>query len=143
MAFQITHEWLINIPEDFEYRVDDERMIFWKTGMTIVAVVFRLPRDTGKLELLNQIQKKMPENALETLVSTKGKIVGLGYTQIQELADNKNRLSLYTFTASDASCLQMAFYLDNPADLDWAKSVWQETIYHPENQVSEGKEAPS
>ncbi len=132
MAFRITNEWIIDIPDDFENRVEEEKLIFWKTGITVIVAAFRLPGDTGKLELLNQIQEKIPENALETLVSTKGEIVGLGYTQVHKITGEKNRLSLYTFTASDTSCLQLAFYLDDPSDLAWAKSVWETIIFQPE-----------
>lgn len=133
MAVRITNEWIINIPENFENRVEEGKLIFWKTGITVIVAVFRLPEDTGKIELLNQIQKRIPDNAIETLVSTKGEIVGLGYTQIQKVQGKKNRLSLYTFTASDTSCTQAAFYLDNPADLDWAKSVWETIVFQPES----------
>ena len=138
MAFRITHEWIMDIPEDFEHRVEDGKIIFWKTGITVIAVAFSLPEDTGKLELLNQIQGKMPEDVLQTFVSTKGEIVGLGYTRVQKREGEKNRLSLYTFTASDTSCLQAAFYLDDPDDLEWAKSVWQSTIFHPEEREAGG-----
>jgi hypothetical protein len=134
MAFQITNEWLIDLPDDFERRVDDQKLIFWKTGMTIIIAVFRLPENTGKIELLNQIQKKIPQDALETLVSTKGEIVGLGYTQIEKLQEEKKRLSLVTFTASDTSCLQTAFYFDDPNDLDWAKSTWEGIIFLPQDE---------
>lgn len=132
MAFRVTQEWIINLPEDFESRVEDGKMIFWTTGMTVIAVAFRIPGDTGKIELLSQIREKMPENTLETLVSTRGEIFGLGYTQIQKRTGEKNRLALYTFTASDESCLQTAFYLDKPEDLDWAKNIWEQIIYVPE-----------
>lgn len=131
MAFRITPEWIMDIPEDFEHRVEDGKIIFWKTGVTVIAVAFSLPEDTGKLQLLNQIQGKMPEDLLETFVSTKGEIVGLGYTRVQKRAGEKNRLALYTFTASDTSCLQAAYYLDDPEDLAWAKAVWSSIIYHP------------
>lgn len=136
MAFQITTEWLINLPEDFESRVEKDKLIFWKTGITVVAVAFRLPDSIDKIALLNQIQEKFPDDTLETLVSTKGEIVGLGFTRIHEVINEKNRLSLYTFTASDVSCLQIAFYLDDPDDLDWAKSVWEHVIYIPEAKTS-------
>jgi len=131
MAFQITKEWLINLPEDFERRVEDDKIIFWKTGITVIIAVFRIPQETGKIVLLNQIREKIPGNTLETLVSTKGEIVGLGYTQISKELSEKNRLSLYTFTASDTSCLQTAFYLDDPDDLSWAKTVWESIVYLP------------
>jgi len=134
MAFRITNEWIIDLPGDFSTRVEDEKLIFWKVGITVIAAAFRLPEDTGKVELLNKIQKKIPDNTLETLVSTKGEIVGLGYTQIQKRQGEKNRLALYTFTASDTSCLQCAFYLDDPDDLDWAKSIWETIVYKPEGK---------
>jgi len=131
MAFNITHEWFIDIPEDFDHRVEEGKLVFWKTGITVAVVAFRLPGETGKLELLNQIQKKIPDDMIETFVSTKGEIVGLGYTQILKCAGEKDRLSLTTFTASDTSCLQTAFYLDNPDDLEWSKSIWEGIVFHP------------
>jgi hypothetical protein len=135
MAIQITDEWIIDLPADYQRRVEDEKLIFWKTGITVIVVAYRLPESTGKLELLNKIQQKIPQDALETLVSTKGKIAGLGYTQIQNLENDIKRLALYTFTTSDVSCLQVAFYLDNPDDLPWAKSVWETIIYHPKTNA--------
>ncbi len=135
MAFQITNEWLIDIPLDFEHRVDEGKLVFWQTGITIIAVAFHMPETTGKIELLNQIQKKMPEDVLETFVSTRGEIVALGYSQIQPSPEGKKRLSLYTFTASDTSCLQVAYYLDDPEDLDWAKSLWEGIIFIPQEQL--------
>ena len=133
MAFQITPEWTIDLSDEFDTRVEDEKMIFWKTGITVVVAAFRLPEKTGKLDILNKIQKTIPENIIETLVSTSGEIVGLGYTKIHKELDEKNRLSLYTFTSSDASCLQVAFYLDNPEELAWAKSVWERIVYIPKS----------
>jgi hypothetical protein len=138
MAYRITNEWIIDIPEDLEHRVEDGKLVFWKTGITVITVAFRLPENTGKLELLNQIQRKMPDDVLETFVSTKGEIVGLGYTKIQKREGEKNRLSLYTFTASDTTCLQVAYYLDDPKALEWAKTVWQSTIYHPAGEGTAG-----
>ncbi len=132
MAFRITKEWLINIPDEFEHRVEDEKLVFWKTGITVIAVAFRLPENSSKLELLYQIQEKKPENILETFVSTEGEIAGLGYTQLQEVECAKKRISLTTFTVSDTSCLQIAFYLDDPTDLGWAKSTWKGIVFHPE-----------
>jgi len=134
MAFRITTEWIMDIPEDFEHRVEDGKIVFWKTGVTVIAVAFSMPEDTGKLEILNQIQQKIPEDVLETFVSTKGEIVGLGYTRVHRREGEKNRLALVTFTASDASCLQAAYYLDQPEDLEWAKSTWKNTIFHPEGE---------
>lgn len=139
MAFQITNEWIINLSQDFQRRVEDNELIFWKTGMTVVGTSYRLPEDSGKFELLNKIREKIPQDALETLVSTQGRIAGLGYTQIQNLGSGSKRLALYTFTVSDTSCLQVAFYLDNPEDLSWAKSVWESIIYQPKENQSLSK----
>ncbi len=132
MPVEITSEWTIDLPDSFQSRKEDEKLVFWKPGITIIIAAFRIPAETGKLELLNQIQQNQPENALETLVSTKGEIVGYGYTQIENIKNDKKRLSLITFTASDTSCLQTAFYLDRPDDLEWAKAVWESLIFHPD-----------
>jgi len=136
MAVKITNEWFIELSDEFSRRTEDQKLVLWKTGMTIILAAFHLPENTGKLALLNQIQEKIPEDALETMVSTKGEIVGLGYTQILQKPDEKNRLALYTFTASDTSCLQAAFYLDEPDDLEWAKSTWKNIIFQPESEQS-------
>ena len=133
MAIQITDEWIIDLSEDFQRRVEDQELIFWKTGVTVVATSYRIPEESGKFELLNKIQQKIPQDALETLVSTQGKIAGLGYTRIQKLENGIKRLGLVTFTVSETSCLQVGFYLDKPEDLTWAKSVWESIIFHPKN----------
>ncbi|MGI6741185.1 MAG: hypothetical protein ACOX7C_06870 [Brevefilum sp.] len=135
MPFQITREWIIDIPTEFEHRVEEEKLIFWKAGTTVIAAVFSLPNNTGKIELFTQIKEKFPEDILETFVSTRGEIVGLGYTHVLE-TDEHNRLALVTFTASDTTCLQVGYYLDNPDDLSWAKSVWETIVFIPDGQTS-------
>lgn len=134
MAFQITPEWLIDLPDEMEHRIEEDKLIFWKTGVTVVIVAFGLPDRVDKLELLAQIQQKMPDQTLETFVSTKGKVVGLGFTEVQKSKDSFDRLSLVTFTASDTSCLQTGFFLDNPNDLGWAKSIWEGIIFVPDQE---------
>lgn len=143
MAFKITPEWLIDLPEEMEHRVEDDKLVFWKTGITIVIAVFSMPEGVSKLELLNQIQQKLPDLVLETLVSTKGEVVGLGYSQIQVINEDKKRLSLVTFTASDTSCVQTGFFLDDPANLDWAKAVWKGIVYIPDQQQAQELAASS
>jgi hypothetical protein len=134
MAFQITPEWLIDLPDEMEHRIEEDKLIFWKTGVTVAIVAFSVPDGVTKLELLAQIQQKMPEQTLETFVSTKGEVVGLGFTEVLKANDDYDRLSLVTFTASDTSCLQTGFFLDNPADLEWAKSVWEGILFVPEQK---------
>ncbi len=131
MTFQITKEWWIDPGDQFEHRIDEDKLILWQTGKTIVLVVFRLPEDTSKIDLLDQIQQRRPEDVLETFVSTKGEVVGLGYTRVIRVEQAQKRLALVTFTVSNTSCLQTAFYLDDPDDLDWAKSVWKNVVFHP------------
>lgn len=143
MAFQITPEWLINLPDEMEHRIEDDELIFWKTGVTIAIAAFSLPEGVSKLELLAQIQQKMPERTLETFVSTKGEVVGLGFTEVLKANNSRDRLSLVTFTASDTSCLQTGFFLDNPEDLEWAKSVWKGIIFVPEKKSPLKPASPS
>ncbi len=131
MAIQISKEWFIELEDGYEHRVEGGQVILWKTGVTIVAVTFLLPEGVEKLALLHQIHAKLPTDIIETMVSTRGEIVGLGYSQLQKENKDKTRLSLTTFTVSDTSCLQVAFYLDNPDDLLWAKSVWEGIHYLP------------
>lgn len=143
MAFQITPEWLIDLPDEMEHRIEDDKLIFWKTGVTVAIAAFSLPDGVSKLELLAQIQQKMPDRILETFVSTKGEVVGLGFTEVLKANDASDRLSLVTFTASDTSCLQTGFFLDNPEDLAWAKSVWEGIIFVPEKKPATESPSPS
>ena len=143
MAFQITPEWLIDLPDEMEHRIEDDKLIFWKTGVTVAIAAFSLPDGVSKLELLAQIQQKMPDRILETFVSTKGEVVGLGFTEVLKANDDSDRLSLVTFTASDTSCLQTGFFLDNPEDLTWAKSVWEGIIFVPEKKPATESPSPS
>ncbi|MFH1445897.1 MAG: hypothetical protein ABIG43_00600 [Chloroflexota bacterium] len=131
MIYQITPEWRLCLDETYNRRVENNKLVLWITGRTIVAVVFRYSDTVKKEELIAQLKNKASKGSLEVFESQQDELLRFAYLQPEEVAPGHTRLALYGFTASEATCVQTAFYLDDPSDLDWAKKTWESLIYTP------------
>ena len=49
MNYQITPEWCLSLDETYNRRVENNKLVLWIIGKTIVAIVFRYS-DTAKKE---------------------------------------------------------------------------------------------
>ena len=129
MTYQITHEWRLSLDRTYNRRVKNNKLVLWISGRTIVAVVF-LYSDTVKREgLIARLKSKASKGSLEVFESRQGELLRFAYLQPEEVTPDHTRLALYGFTAAEATCIQTAFYLDDPSDLDWAKKTWESLTY--------------
>jgi len=132
ILYPITPEWFLSLNEDFQRRVENDQLVLWTTGKTIIAVAFRLPETLSPENLLQTLRSKFGEGVLEVFESAEEDLVRYAVLQTEESAAGKARLVLHGFTISPSACLQSAFYFDLPSDLDWAKTTWQSIVYVPD-----------
>jgi len=142
MNYQITPEWCLGLDETYNRRVENNKLVLWISGRTIVAVVFRYSDTVKREDLIARLKSKAAKGNLEIFDSQQGELLRFAYLQPEEVAPGHTRLALYGFTASEATCVQTAFYLDDPADLDWAKKVWESLIYTPSSPIDSPSSIP-
>lgn len=132
ILYPITPEWFLTLDQSFQRRVENDQLVLWTTGKTIITVAFRLPETLTPEVLLETIKSKFSEGIFEAIESQDEGLLRFAALQTEDSAAGKVRLVLHGFTISPASCLQSAFYFDLPADLDWAKTAWQSIVYIPD-----------
>ncbi|MCJ7696163.1 MAG: hypothetical protein MUO40_12180 [Anaerolineaceae bacterium] len=130
--YPITPEWFLTLDEDFQRRMENDQLVLWTTGKTIITVAFRLPKTLSPEDLLLSLKSKFSEDILETFESQEEDLLRYAALKTEESAAGLVRLVLHGFTISQTSCLQSAFYFDLPADLAWAKTAWQTIVFIPD-----------
>ena len=130
--YPITPEWFLTLNEDFQRRVENDQLVLWTTGKTIITVAFRLPGTLTPEDLIETLKSRFAEDVLEVIESQEEDLQRFAAVKTEESATGKARLVLHGFTISPSSCLQSAFYFDLPTDLDWAKTSWQSIVYVPD-----------
>ena len=132
ILYPITPEWFLTLNENFQHRVENDQLVLWTTGKTIITVAFRLPDSLSNEDLLDSIKSRFSESKLEKFEVEDETLIRYAALQTEDSATGKARLVLHGFTITQTSCLQSAFYFDLPADLEWAKTTWQSIIYVPD-----------
>lgn len=132
ILYPITPEWFLTLTEDFQRRVENDQLVLWTTGKTIIAVAFRLPETLSPEDLLVILKSRFSEGILKVFESQEEDLLLFAALQTEESTIGKARLVLHGFTINPAACLQSAFYFDLPANLEWAKTAWQSIVYIPD-----------
>lgn len=133
MHLQITPNWRITLDKPYQRRIENDQLVLWTTGRTILMVVFRYQDARQREMMLAELKSKAAATGLETLESQQDAMVRFGYIQPEEISPGHVRLALHAFCAAETTCLQSAFYFDIPADLPWAIQTW-ETIQYLNNK---------
>ncbi len=130
MDYQITPEWQISLDDSFHHRVEENQLVLWRKGITIVSAAFIIPENLSHEQLIEKLKQRPSTGVLDVYESEDGTLHRLGFIQTETVANEKTRLALHTFTISPNACLQTSFYMDDPVDIPWAKTTWESIQYH-------------
>lgn len=138
MDYQLTPEWRIRLEQDYKRRLEDDQLVLWITGRTILAVVFRFAQHAQHThpdkrdELLQKLKTRAEQNKMDIFESQSGDLMRFATLEPEDIGGGHLRLALHAFTAAVGTCLQTAFYFDKPADLQWAIQAWEAIQYFPQ-----------
>lgn len=134
MNYQITPEWRITLETPYQRRIEDNALVLWTIGRTIVATAFRIPANLTRDELLAKLKSRPSTGVLDVYETIQDDIDRLAFMQSEEVAEGQPRLVMHTFNASPTSLLQIAFYFDIPKDVEWARATWDSVRFDPMNK---------
>lgn len=131
MRINLSNEWSLDIASDFQNRIEDDHIVFWKEGSTLLVTIFAYSGERHRETLLANLKAKAEAEKLETIYEDEGQIVRFGYLKLEEIMPGHERLALHAFTTAPHTCLQTSFYIDNPEDLHdcllmWNSAQWVE-----------------
>lgn len=132
MRYQLSTDWSIEVPEDYQRRKEDDHLIFWRKGATILTTIFAYSGEKNRQILLANLKARAEAEKLEVITDLDGDIERFGYFKIEDIHPGHKRLALHAFTTAPYGCLQTSFYLDDPDELKEHLQIWQTVTYQPE-----------
>lgn len=129
ITHKLTANWLIDINNLFERRVEESRDLLYSTGDKSIRITIWNEEGKSKAEIHAQ-HKQVIDNRDQTVSETlrtfdfsDAEVSRLGY-MIRENDDDKSYGVIYGFSIIEKQVLEVAIYFDDDEDLDWAIETW-------------------
>ena len=130
VTHKLTENWLIDINNLFERRVEESRNLLYTTGDKSVRIAIWNEEGKSK-KVIHAEQNEAIENRDQTVSETlmtfdfsDAEVARLGY-MIQEDDNDKSYRVIYGFSIIDRQVLDVVIYFDDEEDLDWAIETWK------------------
>ena len=123
------------MPEDYQWRKEDDHVIFWRKGATILTTIFAYSGEKNRHILLANLKARAEAEKLEVIMDLDGEIERFGYFKAEDIQPRHTRLALHAFTTASRGCLQTSFYLDDPDELREHLQIWQTAAYEAEGEL--------
>ena len=130
---RLTDEWSMQINNLFERSVEQEGDLLYTTGDKSVRLVIWNEENKNKETLYEaykniiQYRDQSAARTIQTVDFSDDTIFRIGY-RIEEQDHDKSYHVLYGFSIIDHEVLQLAFYVDDLKDLEWAVYTWQHIV---------------
>ena len=121
--YQITKDWTVELPGQFNRRLEDESLVIWRPGFTIWTTVWNNDHDETPEQRLSWIQAESNPDAHSQETENDGGLIRYAY-RLQEESDDERRPAFYCFAIGQGGHIQMAIYFDREDDLATAKRIW-------------------
>src|SRR5688500_18258634 len=94
--YQITSDWAVTLPQQFNRRIEDDAMVFWRPGITAWTVVWGNDNNTSPLQRLESLRSDISPNAFDAESVTDGDVTRFSY-RLTEDGDGQIVYALYGF----------------------------------------------
>jgi hypothetical protein len=121
---QLTDHWAINLPVQFNRRVEDDSLVFWRPGMTVWMDAWNNNKAQSQQERLDRLRSDMSPEGFEAEELVDGDIIRFAY-RLTEHREEGVVHALYAFAIGRHGHVQMGIYFDDEADLELAKQIWK------------------
>jgi len=126
---RLTNEWIIEINNLFERKIEEDGTLFYTTGDKSVRLII-WNSEKNKQKLYEEYKQDI-DNRDQTKSKTQDKfefsdneVSRIGYL-IEENDEQKVYSVIYGFSIIDKKVLQIAIYFDEKEDYEWAISTWK------------------
>lgn len=118
----ITREWSLHLPADFNRRLDDDSLVFWRPDLTIWLDAWHNAEQESPSARLQWLKDNMSPDAHDIREFTAGNLIHLSY-RLSEEADDLRLPALYCFAIGQTGHLEMAFYFDREDGMAMAADI--------------------
>lgn len=121
--YQMTSDWAVTLPQQFNRRVEDGSLVFWRSGITVWIIVWGNDKEESQEERLEWLRGDTSPHAFDDESATDGDTTRYSY-RLTERRDEGVVHALYAFAIGVEGHVQMAIYCDEESDLETARVIY-------------------
>jgi hypothetical protein len=122
--YQMTRQWSVILPTQFNRRIERGNLVLWRPGFTIWVAVWGNNHNKSATSRLDDIKADVSKDAFDIQEEQGTNALRLSY-RLKESVDDKRCPAFYGFVVGRDGHVQIAFYFDDESDLDAAKHILQ------------------
>jgi hypothetical protein len=120
--YQMTSNWAVTLPVQFNRRIEDGSLVFWRSGITVWTIVWNNDNIESQQERLEWLRADTSPDAFDVQSLTDGEVIRYSY-RLTERRDEEVVHALYGFAIGVDDHVQMVIYFDDEADLEIARAI--------------------
>ena len=120
---QLSADWALTLPTEFNRRLEEQDLVLWRPGITIWMSLWNNDHDETIAERLAWIREDVSEEAFGLELNAESDPGRLVY-RLNEAREDGDVFALYGFVVKDLGHLQVAIYVDDEADIDAAEGIF-------------------
>lgn len=122
---QLTKKWSLDLPGEFNRRIEDEQLVMWRPGLTFWISVWNSPSERATTAMtVKMLRDDIGPSAYDLVEDQKDGLIRIRY-RLMEHAEDKRLPALYGFLVADDGYLQFAAYFDREEDEQVAQEVFE------------------
>ena len=122
--YQMTKDWSVTLPGQFNRRIDDGSLVFWRPGITAWTVAWNNDKAESQQQRLDWLRRHTSPDAFGHEVLVDGDVTRFAY-RLTEPREEGVVHALYAFAIGVDGHIQMAIYFDDESDLELAREIWR------------------
>lgn len=123
---QITRSWSIELPAEFNHRVEDGDVCLWRPGITLWLSAWSPPDERSPATTVQWLRGQISPAAYDIEEESGRDIARLSYRLVEDASDGRAP-AFYGFAVDDRGYLQLAAYVDDPSDDALVEGVFRST----------------
>ena len=120
--YQMTGEWSIALPGQFNRRIENQDLVIWRPGFTIWLAIWNNDKNQTQRVRLNNIKSDISQKAFNLEESEDAGVLLFSY-RLAEESEDKRVPALYGVVFGKSGHVQAAIYFDKESDAQVAKQI--------------------
>jgi hypothetical protein len=122
--YEITKDWSIDLPEQFNRRIEDESLVIWRPGFTMWIIVWDNNKNEAPEARLAKFKARISERAFDLDESRDARVIFFSY-RLAEASDDDSVPALNGFAIGENGHVQISIYFDQESDVAEGATIFK------------------
>ena len=123
-AYQMTKNWSVDLPSQFNRRIEDGSLVIWRPGFTMWIEAYGNDDARTNEDRVDEIRADSSPDRYDEMTESEDDLIRYSY-RLSENEPDSRRDALYCFAVAEAGHIMMAIYFDDTDDITYALKIWR------------------